>query len=187
MEAGADFQQTGHAAVEHHAAVGGLGDAAENFQQRAFARPVAADDAHDFAVLDIERDIVEGPNGIGRRGRRAAEGDRPILFRGLRRRATVPRVAVQFVRGNARLVSQRLPAPPGARGGIHQRFAQRAVMRLFAGADAIQLRQVFNANGWRHGGELCCGAQSSWDAVLRLAIVISPSLLRVQPFARAAP
>ena len=45
VEAGADFQQAGHAAPEPDAPGRRLGDAAEDFKQGRFARAVAPDDA----------------------------------------------------------------------------------------------------------------------------------------------
>ena len=53
------------AAVQVDLAGGGLGDAAEDFEQRAFARAVAADDADDVAPLDVEADVLERPKGFG--------------------------------------------------------------------------------------------------------------------------
>ena len=43
------------------AALGRLGDAREDLQQRRFARAVAADDADHLAVLDLEADVLERP------------------------------------------------------------------------------------------------------------------------------
>ena len=43
------------------AARGRLGDAAEDLQQRALARAVAADDADDLALLDLEGDVLQRP------------------------------------------------------------------------------------------------------------------------------
>ena len=45
VEAGADFQQAADAAVEIDLAVGHLGDARQDLQQRALAGAVAADEA----------------------------------------------------------------------------------------------------------------------------------------------
>lgn len=60
MEARAQFQQGGDASVDLQCAGGGFADAADEFQQGAFARAVAANDTDGFAALDIEADIVEG-------------------------------------------------------------------------------------------------------------------------------
>ena len=60
----ADFQQRADPPVNVGVAGGRLGDARENFQQRAFARAVATDDAEHFAVLDLERYVFERPEGF---------------------------------------------------------------------------------------------------------------------------
>src|SRR5437773_2209014 len=62
MKAGANLQQRADAAMYHGASCGGLGDAREEFEQRAFAGSVAADNAHGLAVLDLERDVLERPD-----------------------------------------------------------------------------------------------------------------------------
>ena len=61
MEAGAHFQQAGHAAAQFDPAFGRLGDAAQDFEQRGFARAVAANDAHDLALFDFKGNIFERP------------------------------------------------------------------------------------------------------------------------------
>ena len=66
VEAGADLQQAGDPAADDGPAGGRFGDAAEDLQQRALARPVAADDADDLALVDLERDVLEGPEDIVR-------------------------------------------------------------------------------------------------------------------------
>jgi len=53
------------AAAQAGLAGGGLGDAAEQFQQRAFAGAVATDEADHFAALDFKRDILHSPKGVG--------------------------------------------------------------------------------------------------------------------------
>ena len=53
------------------AALGGLGDAAEDLQQRALAGAVAADDADDLAALHLEETSLQRPEILGR----AAAGD----------------------------------------------------------------------------------------------------------------
>ena len=42
-------------------ALGRLGDRDEDLEQRALARAVAADDADDLALLDLERDVSQRP------------------------------------------------------------------------------------------------------------------------------
>ncbi len=43
-------------------AVGRLGDAGEDLEQRALPCPVAADDADHFSALDLERDVFQCPD-----------------------------------------------------------------------------------------------------------------------------
>ena len=61
MKAGTDFQQARDAAFDPHPAFGGLGNAAQNFKQRAFAGAVAPDDANDFSLPDFEANVPERP------------------------------------------------------------------------------------------------------------------------------
>ncbi len=67
METGADFEKAADAAVKFGAAFGGAGDAGEDFQQRAFAGAVAADQADYFAFFYLEIDVLQGPD-VGRAG-----------------------------------------------------------------------------------------------------------------------
>ena len=61
MEAGADLQQAADAPADLDLAGGGGGDAREDLEQGALAGAVAADDAEDFALLDLKADIAQGP------------------------------------------------------------------------------------------------------------------------------
>src|SRR5438876_189711 len=61
VEAGADFEQAGHAASDVDAAFGGFGNSAQDFQQGALSRAVAADYSQDFALFDFEADVAQGP------------------------------------------------------------------------------------------------------------------------------
>src|SRR5262249_52340311 len=56
---GAHFQERCQAAVKLGGAGAGAHHARENLEQRALAGAVAADDADDLAVGDLERDVVE--------------------------------------------------------------------------------------------------------------------------------
>ena len=47
-------------------AFGRLGDARENFQERAFAGAVPPDDADHLAVFDVKRHVLESPDDIVR-------------------------------------------------------------------------------------------------------------------------
>ena len=62
VKAGADFEQAADASVNFGVAFGGASDAGEDFQQRAFARAVAPDEADDFALTDFEIDVLERPD-----------------------------------------------------------------------------------------------------------------------------
>ena len=99
METGADFQQRADAAVEIDLAGGGFGDAAEDFEQRALARAVAADDADDVALSDVEGHVAQRPErflrGAPERMARALEErfrqrGRPVAFVGDRVRLGQP-------------------------------------------------------------------------------------------------
>ena len=61
METRADFEQRAEPAVEVHLPAGRLGDAGENFQQRALARAVAPDDADNLAPVDVEGNVLQRP------------------------------------------------------------------------------------------------------------------------------
>ena len=61
MEAGADLQQAADAALNLDLAAGGGGDAREDFEQGAFAGAIAADDAEDLALANLEADVAQGP------------------------------------------------------------------------------------------------------------------------------
>ena len=62
MKAGADLEQAPHAPAQLDPAGGRLGDATEDFQQRALARTVAPDHPHDRAGLDAEMDVIQSPD-----------------------------------------------------------------------------------------------------------------------------
>src|SRR5246127_1372346 len=61
MKSGANLEQAGHTASKYHPPSRRFGDAAQDLEQRAFARAVAADNSQDLALLDLETDILERP------------------------------------------------------------------------------------------------------------------------------
>ena len=61
VEAGADLKQTGHAAPDANLALGGRGDAADQLQQRGFARAVAPQYRQSVAPLHSEAHVLQGP------------------------------------------------------------------------------------------------------------------------------
>src|SRR5690606_7595886 len=63
VEAGADLQQRANASPQPHLTPGGLRDAREDLQQGALARPVAADEPHDFARPHLEGNVFQSPEG----------------------------------------------------------------------------------------------------------------------------
>ena len=76
VEAGADFEEGADAAAHPDFAFGRLGDAAEDLEERGFARAVGSDDADDGSGLNFEGDVAEGPEdivGFPVSGRQAAQ------------------------------------------------------------------------------------------------------------------
>ena len=67
MKPCADLQQTGHAAPNNGAAIGGFGDSGEDLEKGGFAGTVTANDPQDFAGLDLETDILESPELVATR------------------------------------------------------------------------------------------------------------------------
>jgi hypothetical protein len=65
VEAGADFEQAADPPVQFDLAGGRFGDPRENFEERRFAGAVAADNAHDLPVIDLEVQVLERPEGSG--------------------------------------------------------------------------------------------------------------------------
>ena len=61
MKAGADFQQTGHAAMDRYPPPGRFGDATEDLEQGGFAGAIVADDADTVPLLNLEVDVPKGP------------------------------------------------------------------------------------------------------------------------------
>src|SRR5665213_1318839 len=65
MKPRADFQQRDSPPLEPRLAFTGFGDAAQEFEQRGFARAVAPDQTHHFAALHVEADVLAGPECVG--------------------------------------------------------------------------------------------------------------------------
>lgn len=65
VEAGADFEEGGDAALVLDAAGAGRGDVREELEEGALAGAILADDAKDFALLYLEGDVTEGPDVVG--------------------------------------------------------------------------------------------------------------------------
>ena len=61
MKAGADLEQAADPAFDLDLAAGGGGDAGEDLEQGALAGAVAADDAEDLALADLEAGVAPGP------------------------------------------------------------------------------------------------------------------------------
>ena len=61
VKPGAHFQETRHSSCNGNPTLSGIGNAAENFQERRFAGAIAADDANAVAAQDLERHILERP------------------------------------------------------------------------------------------------------------------------------
>ena len=54
MKPGANFEQSSHASADFCQTARGFGHASQNLEQRTLARAVAADDADDPSLVDIE-------------------------------------------------------------------------------------------------------------------------------------
>jgi hypothetical protein len=62
MKTGADFQAASRRDRESVRVRASASDARQNFQQRALAGAVQADDADNFTAVDFERDILQRPD-----------------------------------------------------------------------------------------------------------------------------
>jgi len=69
VKAGPDFEQRADAAVDVGYAFCRLGDARQDLEKCALAGSIAANNAYHFALLDLERDLPEGPDRVLVRGR----------------------------------------------------------------------------------------------------------------------
>ncbi len=118
VEAGAHFEQTGDAAMEFDAAISGVGDAGEDFEEGTLACPIATNDAHYFAALDFKGDVLQCPDDVF--------GVVAIFAK-----AGQLAQAAQVARRVAQLVQQR----PG-----------KGVVLLFFGANAVTLAQILNTD-----------------------------------------
>src|SRR5207237_1388454 len=79
METGADFEEAANASVEFDLASGRFGDLRQDLEQCAFTGAVATNNADNFAFLNVEGDIVQGPKGLVRL---AAAGQAPEPLKG---------------------------------------------------------------------------------------------------------
>src|SRR5262245_30792607 len=61
MKSGADFDHGGHPAVHLHRSGARFCHSREEFENRAFARAVAADKADGLTLLDLEGNVLESP------------------------------------------------------------------------------------------------------------------------------
>jgi len=64
VEAGADLQEGTDPAPHDDLALGRVGNAGEDLEEGALAGAVPADDAEHLTALDLEVDILEGPEGV---------------------------------------------------------------------------------------------------------------------------
>src|SRR5438552_4071547 len=61
MKAGAELEQRGEAAAHRDLALGRIGGAGDEPQERRLARAVLADDADGLAAMDVEADVAQRP------------------------------------------------------------------------------------------------------------------------------
>ena len=66
MEAGAHLEQAADPAAHHDLPLGRRRDLGEDLQERALARPIAADDADRLSRLNGEVHVPEGPELVPR-------------------------------------------------------------------------------------------------------------------------
>ena len=123
VETGADFEKAADAAVKLRVSFGGAGDAGQDFQQRAFAGAVAADQAHHFAFFYLEIDVLQGPD-VGRAAVRVPVG----ALVAVRVRARNGGIAAEKAKRRAQ--------------GVADQVSQRSVLRRLA--DAVALTNFFN-------------------------------------------
>ena len=81
VEAGPDLEQRADAAGHLGPAGARLGDPREQFQQRALAGAVVADQADRFAALDLEGDVFAAPRARRSRASRRGRPARPTVRR----------------------------------------------------------------------------------------------------------
>src|SRR5208283_5284925 len=74
MKAGADFEQAADTPVNFRPAGGGLRDARENLEQGGLAGAIPPDEAENFALANLQGNILEGPEGFLVRAAEDREG-----------------------------------------------------------------------------------------------------------------
>jgi hypothetical protein len=62
VKTGPDFEKARHTASDHGTPLRRFGDAVEDLEERALAGAVAANDAEDLALLDVEADVLGRPD-----------------------------------------------------------------------------------------------------------------------------
>src|SRR5207248_7624159 len=73
MEACADFEERADAAMNFRPVFGGARDAGKDFEKRGLAGAVAADEAEDFAFVNIERNVFQSPKHFGFRAAKSCQ------------------------------------------------------------------------------------------------------------------
>ena len=127
MKTGADLEQACDAAPQQNSPLGRLRDAAQDLEQRALAGTVAADDADDLALLDLEADILERPEFLDL-----------VALNDLSPANTVDRLARKI----ASLATD----------DVAQRCIAGAALAADCMANQVSLRQIFDGDdGIRHG------------------------------------
>src|SRR5258708_35448252 len=61
MESGADFEKARDAPFDLNPSSSWFRNPTQDLQERTLPRSVPADDAHDFALLDLKGDVLKGP------------------------------------------------------------------------------------------------------------------------------
>src|SRR5205814_234194 len=66
VESRPDLDQARHASSQHGLALGRLRDTGEDLEERRLACAVPADHAEDLSALELERDVPQRPEDVGR-------------------------------------------------------------------------------------------------------------------------
>src|SRR3954453_10080429 len=158
VEAGAELQQRGEAALRAHLPGARLEDAGDALEQGRLARAVVPEDADGLPLLDGEVDVTEGPEVLVRR---AAELEDALLHRigPVRVEPEVLREIVDHDRGH--MTSAKLPSAlskilMASRNRAVAKTKTTARLRKYHHTDVSGRRWVTSTSGWWVTGSTAC-------------------------------